>query len=99
MRAALAHPGWKAAMEDELTSLHQNQTWKLVPRTTDMHIIGSKWVFKTKLKSDGSLERLKARVVAKGYHQIDGLDYTETFSPVVKPGTIQLIITIALVHH
>ncbi|KAJ6866233.1 Retrovirus-related Pol polyprotein from transposon TNT 1-94 [Populus alba x Populus x berolinensis] len=99
VRAALAHPGWKAAMEDELTSLHQNQTWKLVPRTTDMHIIGSKWVFKTKLKSDGSLERLKARVVAKGYHQIDGLDYTETFSPVVKPGTIRLIITIALVHN
>jgi hypothetical protein len=64
-----------------------------------MHIIGSKWVFKTKLKSDGSLERLKARVVAKGYHQIDGLDYTETFSPVVKRSTIRLIITIALVHH
>jgi hypothetical protein len=67
VRAALAHPGWKAVMEDELTSLHQNQTWKLVPHTTDMHIIGSKWVFKTKLKSDGSLQRLKARVVSKGY--------------------------------
>jgi hypothetical protein len=86
-------------MEDELTSLHQNQTWQLVPRTKDMHIIGSKWVFKTKLKSDGTLDRLKARVVTKGYHQIDGLDYTETFSPVVKPGTIRLIIFIALVHH
>jgi hypothetical protein len=99
VRSALVHPGWKAAMEDELTSLHQNQTWQLVPRTKDMHVIGSKWVFKTKLKSDGTLDRLKARVVAKGYHQIDGLDYTETFSLVVKPGTIRLIISIALVHH
>ena len=99
VRSTLVHPGWKATMEDELTSLHQNQTWQLVPRTTDMHVIGSKWVFKTKLKSDGTLDRLKARVVAKGYHQIDGLDYTETFSPVVKPGTIRLIISIALVHH
>ena len=99
VRSALVHPGWKAAMEDELTSLHKNQTWQLVPCTTDMHVIGSKWVFKTKLKSDGTLDRLKARVVAKGYHQIDGLDYTETFSPVVKPGTIRLIISIALIHH
>ena len=53
-----------------------------------MHVIGSKWVFKPKLKPDGSLDHLKGRVVAKGYHQVDGLDYVETFSPVIKPGTI-----------
>ena len=62
-----------------------------------MHVIGSKWVFKPKLKPDGSLDRLKACVVAKGYHQVDGLDYIETFSPVIKPGTIRMVITIALV--
>ena len=62
-----------------------------------MHVIGSKWVFKPKLKPDGSLDRLKARVVAKGYHQVDGLDYIETFSPIIKPGTIRMVITIALV--
>jgi hypothetical protein len=54
-----------------------------------MHVIGSKWVFKPKLKPDGSLDRLKARVVAKGYHQVDGLDYTKTFSPVIKPRTYE----------
>jgi len=54
-------------------------------------------VFKTKLKPDGSLDRLKARFVAKGYHQIDGIDYTETFSPVVKPGTIRMIISTSLI--
>lgn len=98
-RSALVHLGWKATMEDELTSLHQNQTQQLVPRTTYMHITSSKWVFKTKLKSDGTLDRFKARVIAKGYHQIDGLNYTEKFSLIVKPRTIQLIITIVLVHH
>jgi hypothetical protein len=82
-------------MTEELTALHQNQTWILVPRTPDMHVIGSKWVLKTKLKPDGSLDRLKARVVAKGFHQIDGIDFTETFSPVVKPSTIRMVITIA----
>ena len=56
-----------------------------------------KWVFKPKLKPNGSLDRLKARVVAKGYHQMDGLDYTKTFSPFIKLGTIRMVITITLI--
>jgi hypothetical protein len=97
-RFALAHPGWKAAMDEELEALHRNQTWEFVPRTPAMHVIGSKWVLKTKLKPDGSLDRLKARLVAKGYHQVDGLDYTETYSPVIKPETIRMVLSIALVN-
>ena len=84
-------------MDEELKALHKNKTWVLIPRTSYIHVIGLKWVFKPKLKPDGSLDRLKARVVVKGYHQVDGLDYTETFSPVIKPGTIRMVITIALV--
>ena len=84
-------------MDKELKALHKNKTWVLVPHTSNMHVIGSKWVFKPKLKLDGSLDHLKARVVAKGYHQVDGLDYTKTFSPVIKLGTIRMVITIALV--
>ena len=84
-------------MDEELEALHKNKTWVLIPRTSYIHVIGLKWVFKPKLKPDGSLDRLKARVVVKGYHQVDGLDYTETFSPVIKPGTIRMVITIALV--
>jgi hypothetical protein len=97
-RSALAHPGWKAAMDEELEALHRNQTWELVPCTPAMHVIGSKWVLKTKLKHDGSLDRLKARLVAKRYHQVDGLDYTETYSPFIKPGTIHIVLSIALVN-
>jgi hypothetical protein len=84
-------------MEEELAALHQNKIWSLVPCNPLMNVISSKWVFKTKLKHDGSLDRLKAQVVAKGFHQIDGVDYTGIFSPIVKPGTIHMIITIALV--
>ncbi|RVX19266.1 putative mitochondrial protein [Vitis vinifera] len=58
-------------MDKELKALHKNKTWVLVPHTSNMHVIGSKWVFKPKLKLDGSLDHLKARVVAKGYHQVD----------------------------
>jgi hypothetical protein len=97
-RFALAHPGWKAAMDEELEALHRNQTWELVPRTPAMHVIGSKWVLKTKLKPNGSLDRLKARLVAKRYHQVDGLDYTETYSPVIKPEIIRMVLSIALVN-
>lgn len=97
LKTALAHPGWKAAMNEDLAALHQNEIWKLVLRTSNMHVIGSKWVFKSKLLPNGTLDRLKARLVAKGYHQVDGIDYTETFSPFIKPGTIRMIITITFV--
>ena len=61
---AKKHPGWSAAMDEELVALHINHTWTLVPHCPNMNVIGCKWVYKAKLIVDGSLERLKARLVA-----------------------------------
>lgn len=90
---------WRQAMQAEFNALLQNQTWTLVPPQTATNLVGCKWVFKVKRKADGSIERHKARVVAKGFHQQAGLDYGETFNPVVKPTTIQTMLSIAREMH
>ena len=68
--ATLKDLGWSQAMRDELKALAENPTWELVPRTPNMNVVGCKLVFKTKRHANGSLERLKARIEAKGYTQI-----------------------------
>ena len=90
-KSAAKNPAWLAAMDEEVQALQNNCIWILVPRPTNTNIVGSKWVFQTKYLSDGSIERYKARLVAKGYTQVLGLDYTDTFSPVIK-GTIVRVV-------
>ena len=93
---ALSNPNWKNAMIDEYNALIENKTWVLVPRTSDMHVIRSMWIFRHKLRSDGSFERYKARLVGDGRSQQVGVDCDETFSPVVKPATIRTVLSLAV---
>ena len=74
---------WKGAMQAEFESLHSNKVWDLVLPLKDRKVINSKWVFKCKLGENGLVECYKARLFAQGYSQRPGLDYEETFSPVV----------------
>jgi len=76
--------------------MHANHTWTLTQPPQGIQPIGCKWVFKNKYNVDGSFQRHKARLVAKGFHQHAGIDYSETFSHVVKPATIHIILTITL---
>jgi histone deacetylase 1/2 len=98
VKQALLDPKWKTAMQEEYDALLQNKTWSLVPLPSHRQAIGCKWVFCVKENPNGSVSRYKGRLVAKGFHQRQGFDFTETFSPVVKHVTIRLILTIALTH-
>jgi hypothetical protein len=83
------------AMQVEFNALLKNQIWSFVPPMAAKNVVGCKLVFKLKSKADGSIERHKARLIAKGFHQHASLDYGETFSPVVKPTTIRIVLSIA----
>ena len=95
-KVASKYPVWCTAMDVEFQALQRQQTWTLVPAPPHANLVSCKWVFKIKLHSDGSIARYKARLVAKGFHQQAGIDYSETFSPVIKPTTVRLVLAIAV---
>ncbi|KAL0335651.1 UNVERIFIED_CONTAM: Retrovirus-related Pol polyprotein from transposon RE2 [Sesamum radiatum] len=95
---AVKYPEWRQAMHEEIQALEHNKTWRMTPLPDGKKAIGCKWVYKLKLKADGNVDRYKARLVAKGYNQIEGIDYTDSFSPVAKVVTVRLFLTIATSH-
>ena len=93
---AQLNPKWRAAMQEEIDSIHTNRTWTLVPLPPNAKAITSRWVFKIKPGSNGEQERYKARLVARGFEQTSGVDFQETFASVVRWETIRALIAIAV---
>ena len=87
---------WKAAADDEYRALMKNKTWDLVYRPKDRRVLSNKWVFRIKYRNDGSIDRFKGRPVVRGFEQVHGLDYDETFAPVVRFGTIRTLLAFAI---
>ena len=90
---------WEKAMEAEMKSLQSNNVWELVYPPPNRKVIGSKWIFKCKVNADGVMEHYKARLVAQGCTQRYGLDYEETFSPVVRFESIRVLLAIGAQHN
>ncbi|GJS00359.1 ribonuclease H-like domain-containing protein [Tanacetum coccineum] len=89
-------PNWISAMNDEMMALYENDTGYLTDLPIGRKPIGSKWVYRIKYKFDGEVDRYKARLVANGFGQKEGIDYEETFSPIIKMGTIRCLISLAV---
>ena len=83
-------------MQEEINAMMRTDTWVLVPKTPSMHVIGCRWIYKLKRDAQGQITRRRARLVAKGNHQHEGVDYFETFSPVIKHSTIRIILSLAV---
>jgi histone deacetylase 1/2 len=85
---------WKAAMDADYSALQCNQTCKLIPPRRCINIFDSHWVYKFKSKPDGFVDWFKVRLIAKGFKARHGIDYDDTYSPVVKPTTIRVILSL-----
>jgi hypothetical protein len=83
-------------MEEEYAALLANHTWDLAPRPPGTNVVTGKWLLRHKLTSNGSLDRYKARWVLRGFTQRPGVDYDETFSPIVKFATVRAVLSLSL---
>ena len=91
---AVKHQVWKDAMTEEYESIMKNDVWEMVPRPLDKTIVTSKWLYKIKHVADRSMENYKARFVARGFSQKEGIDYDKIFAPVAQYTAIRSIIAL-----
>ena len=89
---------WKESMDSEFASLMKNDTWELVPRPAGTNIVGCKWIYKVKRGASGEIERFKSRLVAQGFSQTEGVDFTEVYAPVARFPTIRTLLAFANAH-
>ena len=92
---AVKHEKWRTSMDMEIQAIERNNTWELIDLPKGEKNIGVTWVYKTKLKENGEVDKLKARLVEKGYVQQQGIDYTEVFAPVARMDTVRMIVALA----
>ncbi|GJU27518.1 retrovirus-related pol polyprotein from transposon TNT 1-94 [Tanacetum coccineum] len=96
---ASKHPKWIEAMNNEISALESNHTWILTTLPSNKHPIGSKWVYRIKYNANGYVDKYKSRLVAKEHTQQEGIDYTETFAPVVKLVTVRTILVVSSINN
>ena len=92
---ALYDPDWMIAMHEEVNNFIRNEVWTLVDRPKEHNVIGTKWVFRDKQDESGMVVRNKARLVAQGFSQVEGLDFGETFAPVARLESIRILLAFA----
>jgi hypothetical protein len=97
VKEALTDEFWIEAMQEELNQFKRSEVWDLVPRPDKANVIGTKWIFKNKSDEKGVITRNKARLVAQGYTQVEGLDFEETFAPVARLESIRLLLGVACI--
>ena len=95
-KIAIQYQQWCKAMDEKFAALQRQGTWSLMPHSPTQNVVGCKWVFKLKHNNDGSISKYKARLVAIGFHQQYGIDFEETFSPIIKPPTVRMILSLAI---
>ena len=93
---AVEDPAWVDAMVEEYDSIVRNNAWEIVPRPEGKSVVGSRWIYKVKQAADGSVEKYKAKIFARGFSHIEGIDYEETFAPVARYSSIQTILALSM---
>jgi len=93
---AMEDPAWVDAMVEDYDSIVRNSAWEIFPRLEGKSVVGSIWIYKVNKTADESVEKYKARFVARGFSQIEGIDYEETFAPVARYSSIQTILALSV---